>query len=81
MSTRLQVLLSDEEATSLREIADREGVTVSEWVRRSLREAARRQTSGKAEEKLAAIRLAADYSFPTADIEVLLDEIERGYAE
>jgi hypothetical protein len=65
----------------LRETAARQGVTVSEWVRRSLRDASRRQTSGKAEERLAAIRVAAAYSFPTADIDDMLAEIERGYTE
>jgi ribbon-helix-helix CopG family protein len=81
MSTRLQVILSDEDAASLKEMAAREGVTVSEWVRRSLREASRRQTSGRAEERLSAIRVAAGYTFPTGDIESILQEIERGYVE
>lgn len=81
MSTRLQVILSDEEATALKQAAAREGVTVSEWVRRSTREAALRQTAGRASDRLAAIRAAADFSFPTADIDVLLDDIERGYLE
>jgi len=34
-----------------------------------------------AERKIKAIRKAATYSFPTADIQQMLDEIERGYAE
>jgi hypothetical protein len=80
MSTRLQVILSDAELASLKKVAAREGVTVSEWVRRSLREASRRQTTGKVDDRLAAVRLAASYAFPTADIDVMLDEIERGYA-
>jgi hypothetical protein len=79
MSTRLQVILSDAELASLKEVAAREGITVSEWVRRSLREASRRQTTGRVDARLAAVRVAADYSFPTADIDVMLDEIERGY--
>ena len=33
------------------------------------------------ERKLKAIRKAATYSYPTADIEQMLDEIERGYLE
>ena len=81
MSTRLQVILSEHEAASLKELAAREGVSVSEWVRRSLREASRRQTSGKSEERLAAISVGAAYSFPTADIDDMLAEIERGYVE
>jgi hypothetical protein len=31
------------------------------------------------EVKLKAIRRAAQYSFPTADLEQMLSEIERGY--
>lgn len=81
MSMRLQVILSDDEAESLKKRAAHEGVTVSEWVRRSLREASRRQTSGRAEERLSAIRVAAAYSFPTGDIDGMLEEIERGYVE
>jgi hypothetical protein len=81
MSIRLQVVLSDDEAAALKESAAREGITVSEWVRRSLRDAEMRQTRGRTTERLAAIAAAADYSFPTADIDVMLAEIERGYAE
>jgi hypothetical protein len=79
MSTRLQVVLSDEETTAVKEAAAREGVTVSEWVRRSLREANRRQTVGKVGERLSAIRVASELEFPTADIDDMLAEIERGY--
>jgi hypothetical protein len=32
-------------------------------------------------EKLEAIRLATQYEFPTADIDIMLAEIEKGYAE
>jgi len=33
------------------------------------------------EVKLRAVRKAAKYSFPTADIQQMLQEIERGYAQ
>lgn len=39
MSKRLQVLLDPDEWEELREIARRHRTTVSEWVRRTLREA------------------------------------------
>ena len=39
------------------------------------------KASGDPKRKLRAIRKAATYSFPTADIEQMLDEIERGYLE
>jgi len=32
-------------------------------------------------EKLEAIRLAVQYEFPTADIDTMLAEIEKGYAK
>jgi hypothetical protein len=32
-------------------------------------------------EKLEAIRLAMQYEFPTADIDIMLEEIEKGCAE
>lgn len=79
MSTRLQVILSDEEAAALKEAAAREGLTVSEWVRRSTREAALRQTAGRVADRMAAIHAAAEFSFPAVDIDVMLEEIERGY--
>jgi hypothetical protein len=81
MSTRLQVILTDDEAAALKDVARSEGVTVSEWVRRCLREAERRQSSGNVEQRLAAIQAATAYSFPTADIDEMLAEIERGYVE
>jgi hypothetical protein len=81
MSTRLQVVISDEETASLKAAAAREGVTVSEWVRRALREAHRRQTVGSVEGRLSAIRGASELDFPTADIDDMLAEIERGYVE
>jgi len=39
MSKRLQVLLADEEMSDIQILAQREHVTVGEWVRRTLREA------------------------------------------
>ena len=56
-----------------------EKLTLSEWVRRSLRDAARRTPARDKERKLAVIRAAAEHEFPTADIDEMLDEIERGY--
>jgi hypothetical protein len=81
MSKRLQVLLPDAEMDEIRRIARREHLTVGEWARRVLRLARSDKASGDPERKLRAIRKAATYSFPTADIEQMLDEIERGYLE
>ena len=79
MSKRLQVLLPDAEMDEIRRMARREHIPVGEWVRRALRLARSGQSPGDPERKLKAIRKAATYSFPTADIEQMLDDIERGY--
>jgi hypothetical protein len=79
MSKRLQVLLPDPEMSDIRRLAKREHLTVGEWVRRALREARASRPSADPETKLKAIRRAAQYSFPTADIDRMLQEIERGY--
>lgn len=79
MSMRLQVLLPDAEMSDIRRLAKRERLTVGEWVRRSLREARASRPSIDPETKLKAVRRGAQYSFPTADMEQMLNEIERGY--
>jgi len=79
MSKRLQVLLPDQEMTEIQRLARREKLTVGEWVRRVLREAREQRPSKDAEAKLKAIRRGAELSFPTADIDQMNGEIERGY--
>ena len=79
MSKRLQVLLDEAELRDVREAADRQGIPVSEWVRRALRDARRREPRGDLHEKVRAIRAATGHSFPTADIDGMLGEIEQGY--
>lgn len=79
MSKRLQVIFEESEYGEIEEAARRERMTVSEWVRQSLR-AARCQEPGRgAAEKLTAVRQAVGHSFPTADIDQILEEIENGY--
>lgn len=78
MSKRLQVLLDPDEWEELREIARRDRTTVSEWVRRTLREAREREPRGDLDMKLRSVRAAARHEFPTADVEQMLEEIERG---
>jgi len=79
MSKRLQVLLDESELDDLREAASRQGVPVSEWVRRAIREARRREPSRDVEAKLRAVREAVKHEFPTADIDQMNAEIEQGY--
>jgi len=79
MSKRLQVLLPDQEMTDIQRLARRERLTVGEWVRRTLREARAQKPVNDSEAKLKAVRRGAELSFPSADIEQMLSEIERGY--
>ncbi len=81
MSKRLQVLLEESEFDDLREAARRQGVPVSEWVRRALREERRREPRGDIDSKLRAVRDAARHEFPTAEIDQMLTEIERGHGK
>ena len=79
MSKRLQVLLPDLEMSDIQRLAKRERLTVGEWVRRTLRDARASRPVNDPETKLKAVRRGAKYSFPTADVEQMLSEIERGY--
>jgi hypothetical protein len=80
MSKRMQVLLDEPEYRRVVRIARARGMTVSEWVRHALREAAREEPTVDRGRKLAAIRAAAACSFPTGDIDEMLADIERGRA-
>lgn len=79
MTTRLQVVLEDDELAEIRRVAKRHRMTVSEWVRQALRVARRSEPSGDQRRKLAAVREAARAEYPTADISQMLSEIEGGY--
>ena len=79
MSKRLQVLLEESELRDLQRVAKAHQMTVAEWVRQTLRAARRREPTGQAGRKLDAIRRGAGHAFPTADIDEMLREIERGY--
>lgn len=79
MSKRLQVILQDAEYRDLQRVARRHRVTVSEWVRRAIRELARREPPAGPDRKLALVREAARGAYPTAGVEQMLREIEGGY--
>jgi hypothetical protein len=81
MTKRLQVLLDDEELAEFQRLARRRRMTMAEWVRRSLRAAREADAGADVGQKLGAVRRAAAFSFPTADIGPMLDEIEQGYRE
>ena len=79
MSKRLQVILSDSEMREIQRAARMRSVTVAEWVRQALRAARRREPVGETGKKIQVIRAAIRHSFPTADLDQMLQEIEGGY--
>lgn len=81
MSKRLQLMLDERELREIRLAARRSGLTVSEWARRAMRQARQSIPSGDPGRKLAVIRSASGHSFPTADIEQMLAEVEAGHHE
>jgi hypothetical protein len=79
VSKRLQIVVDEAELAEIRRSARRQRMTVSEWVRQVLWTARREEPRGNAARKLEVIRAAARNEFPTADIDQMLSEIERGY--
>ena len=79
MTKRLQVLLEDRDYREIQRMARARNLSIAEWVRQALDAARRRQPVGDVSKKLEIIRAAARHDFPTADIEQMLAEIERGF--
>lgn len=79
MAKRLQVILHDSDYREIQRIARSRHMSTAEWVRQALNAARRHEPSGSVEKKLAAVRAAVRHEFPTADIETMLEEIEKGY--
>jgi hypothetical protein len=79
VTKRLQVLLPDPEYREIQKIARSRRISVAQWVRQALHAAKREEPLGEVSHKLEALRAAAKYEFPTADIGQMLAEIERGY--
>jgi len=80
MAKRLQVILQDPEYREIQRMARSRHMSLAEWVRQALERARRREPLGAVEKKLEAIRSAARHESPTADIDTMLEEIERGYS-
>lgn len=79
MSKTLKVVVSDTGLEEIRRSAQQREMSVSEWVRVTLREARKRKPSADVQAKLEAVRKAAEHEFPTADIDQMLDEIRQGF--
>ena len=78
MSTRLQVILDDDELAEIKQVAASQRLTVAEWVRQALRAARAQEPRYLAEHKLRVVRESARYGYPTGDIDTLLNETARG---
>lgn len=83
MSRRLQVEVDNREFEQIEKLARRQRMSVDDWVLKVLREAHRNQpqrsTGEETESKLALLDRAMEYEFPTADIDQMLAEVQRGY--
>lgn len=79
MSKRLQVVLSEAELEEIRDAAKRNRVTVSAWVRRTLREARERELRGGAaavREARPDYRIPESVHYPFVNLEVRLPEVD-----
>ena len=75
----MQVLVDEAEFRRMQAAAKHHSMTLAEWVRGTLREALRQTPTGSVERKLECVRAATRHSYPSADIDQMLEEIERGY--
>jgi hypothetical protein len=74
-------MVDEEELAEIQRAARRSRMTTAEWVRQALRKAQRAEPRADARKKMAVVREAAAHAFPTADIDQMLAEIERGYLD
>jgi len=79
VAKRLQVILQDPEYREIQKMARSRHMSLAEWVRQALDLARRREPLGSTGKKLDVIRAAAQRNYPTADIDSMLAEIEKGY--
>jgi phage terminase Nu1 subunit (DNA packaging protein) len=79
MAKRLRVIVQDPEYRDIQRAARLRRMSVAEWVRQALVQARRSEPSREVASKLDVIRAAVRMDFPTADIDRVLEEIERGY--
>ena len=80
MAKRLQVILRDPEYRAIQRAARSRHMSIAEWVRQALDLARRREPESGVGKKLAIIRAAARFDFPTGDIDSMLAEIEVDYS-
>ena len=78
MSKKLQITMSEKELEALCKSARKEGLTLSEWARKALKQAQQSQGGPTQEQKLTALDHALKCEHPTADIRDILGCVERG---
>jgi hypothetical protein len=78
MSRRLQLILKDSEYREIQRVARSRRMSIAEWVRQALNLARWREPGVGVGKKLEVIRAAARHDFPSADIDRMLAEIQRG---
>jgi len=79
VTKRLQVLLDDDELAEIKALARRRRQTTAAFVRDALRAARQSSDYPTIESKLRALREAVSHTYPTADIDRMIEETERGY--
>jgi len=78
MSKKLQVIVEDAEYQEFQRIAQMRRMSISTWVREALDIARRRERERETHKKMEIIRAAMKHEYPTADLDVMLGEIESG---
>ena len=81
MTKRLQVLFDDDELADIQRLARQRRQTTAAWVRDVLRAARREAAYPDPEPKLRAVRDALSYAYPSGEIDDVLADIERGFAD
>ncbi len=73
--------MDEREFAEIEAVARQSAMSVSEWVRQTLRTARDTNPSGEVGKKLERIRSSTRHEFPSGEIDDMLSEIERGYLE
>lgn len=74
------MLVEEGEYSRIRKAAERQKLTLGEFVRRELRRSVEASDVRPAAEKLRVLQRASQYNFPTCDIEQMNAEIDQGYS-
>ena len=73
--------MEDAEYRTAKKAAAAKHLTLADYIRQIVREQARHLSVRHPEHKLSALRQALEHEFPAPDIDTMLEEIDRGYAD